>query len=1056
MPPSGIRSVLALILALSVAPLHGGTLVINEFVASNHGGLVGLFGNTPDWIELHNPGEEPVELTGWGLSDDEDNPRRWVFEGGTIEPGGFFLVLASGRDRHDIIPPHTNFSISSSGEPLLLTDPHHEIVDFVPATPVPTNISYGRKPDGGGDWYYFKEPTPGEPNTTQAYGELLSPPAFSHEGGFYSEAFELTIETDDPDAIIVYTLDGSLPRRDNIEGTSYQYKQQYRQSASDTDGELLTQTFRSQLYAGGPIPIVDRSEEPDRLTGINTTWQRTYDHIAPAEPVFKGTTVRARAEKEGAIPSEEVTHTYFVTPEGRERYSLPVISLTIQENHLFDYQNGIHVAGVDFDNWRDRFPYTPTSHMSPANYHRRGIEWESPGFLEYFETGDATPAIRQGLGFRIHGGSSRVQPLKSFRVYARRAYDDTNVIDYPLLPKLRNSVDGRPITEFRRLLLRNSGGDYWRTMIRDAFQHRLIQDLGFDYQEYSPAITFVNGEFWGILNIRERIDRHYLARRHQIDPDDIAILTNNAILKDGRPQDRAAFVNLRARIRDYDMSNPQEFEWAAERMDMVNFIRYNIAKIYLKNTDWPGNNIDFWRKITPDRSGDAPKTHDGRWRWIFYDMDEGFGDAQGRDHTHDTLSFATKPGGPSWPNPDWSTTKLRNLLENEWFRNRFVNELADQINSIYNPVYHEPVLDEMYGRILPYVPAQRERWRGSSVRDTGFMKHFGRERPQWMQLHTVNYFALQGTSEITLDTPQPVRGRVRINSLTIEPQLPGVPDPRRPYPWTGTYFQGIPVEIEAIPKAGFRFSHWEGNLAGEDAEVTIEPPEELSATAVFLPDPDYPADEVRPQPHLLREEPYELHSWPRTAEAGTFPDAMVFHQTPVPDPILTDPGEELWTHPYDLEERSRVTGLHTLGVGFINTTNPQKDGGGYVTGAELALDTRGLSSASLRFTAGTVLPNDRMYALRLRYRIGPEGPFRDLLDQDNNPIEYVRNEEAGHEEEFGPIEVPEKLLGLHHLSLKWKYYYIETGVTGPRAKMSLGNIRVEGEPLPPEPTWVFH
>ncbi len=1050
-----LRALLVLFFLSAMGPIPGGTLVINEFVASNHGGLADETGETPDWVELHNPGAEPVALEGWGLSDTEEDPRLWVFESGSVEPGGFFVVFASGEDRQEVSPPHTNFAISSSGEPLILTDPLGEVVDFVPEVPVPTNISRGRKPDGAEDWFYFDQPTPGAPNTTPAATEILDPPTFSHDGGFYTDPFELTIETDEPDAEIVYTLDGSLPDAGNLGGTTYQYKQQYREDRDDPDGELLTATYQSHAWDGEPLPIVDRSEEPDRTTGINTTWRQDYSIIAPDGPVFKGTVVRARAVKEGAIPSGVVTHTYFVTPEGRERYSLPVITLAIQEDELFDYYDGIYVAGMDYDSWRPHNLHLAPSHSSPANYHRRGLETERPVFFEYYRENEEHPALRQNLGTRLHGGSSRVQPLKSFRLYARRAYDETNVVDFPLLPDLRDYIEHRPITEFRRFILRNSGADYWRTMIRDAFQHLLIRDIGFDYQEYQPSIIFLNGEFWGILNIRERIDRHYLARRHRIDPDDIVLLTSNAVLKDGEPHHRQEYLDLRTFITQNDMRDPENFAHAADQMDMENFIRYNAAKIYMKNTDWPSNNIDFWRKATPDRSEGAPPTHDGRWRWIMFDMDAGFGDAMDYDHTHDTLSFATEPGGVSWPNPDWSTTMLRNLLQNEGFRNDFVNELADRMNTIYRREHFEPLLDETYGRIFPHMNEHRERWRTSAGRSPEFMRHFGRERPEWMKLHTVNYFALPGTAEITLDTPAPRRGSIRISNLLIEPQLEGLPDPNRPFPWTGTYFQGIPVEIEAIPKAGYQFSHWEGYLTGEDANLTLEPPEELSATAIFLPDPDYPWEELLPQPHPLREEPYEFRYWPRTAEPGTHPPAMVFRQTAQADPLLPDPGENIWSHPYDLESRSRVTGLHGLGAAFINTSNPQEGGGGYVTGAELVLDTRGVTAAEVSFTAGTILPNERTYALRLQHRVGPEGRFRDLLDTAGDPIEYVRNPEEGHEQEFGPIALPEELLGQRWVSLKWKYHFIKTGVSGPRAMLSLRAIVVEGELAPETPAWVF-
>lgn len=1045
----------AMLALLWAAPLHGGPLVINEFVASNHGGLMDAHGDTPDWIELHNPGEETIELAGWGLSDDEGNPRRWVFEQGTVEPGGFFVVFASGKDRQAAFHPHTNFAISSAGEPLLLTDPGGDVVDFVPETPLPVNISFGRKPDGSESWRYFAEPTPGTENTSTGYLEVLHPPTFSHEAGFHTEPFALTLETDHEAASIIYTLDGSEPNPDAIGGSVYTYKENYPEEPGAPFGERLKRSYESHAYDGTPVPVTDRSGEPDRLTDVNTTWRQDTSRFAPEGPVFKGTVVRARAIREGAIPSRVVTRSYFVTPEGRDRYSLPVFSLSVQEDGLFDYDVGIHVAGRVFDIWRQRNPESTPQAGTNANYRNRGFGWERPGHVEFF-LDQPHPTFKQGIGVRVHGGWTRHYPLKSLRLYARNSYDDTNAFEHPFFADLLDSADGRPVTEFRRLILRNAGNDYPGAMLRDAFLQALVRPLGLDDQRYLPSAVFLNGEFWGLMNLRERIDHHYLARRHKLDAEDVALLNNYGDVRAGEARHRTEFIELRDYIREHDMTETEHYEYVADRMDIENFIRYNAFQIYIRNVDWPGNNRDYWRKIEPDRSDGAPATHDGRWRWIVVDLDAGFGPwgSGARDVTHDTLSFATEAGNTSHPNPDWATLKLRRLLENESFRHRFINATADQMNTIFRPENFNPLLDKKKARIEPILDEHRARWRDSARRSVQELRDFGAERPQWIQSHTVDYFGLPGTSEVTLDTPAPRRGVIRINQVHIAPGLEGLADPGVPFPWTGTYFQQVPVEIEAIPKAGFIFSHWEGGLEGSPAAVTLAPPEELSATAVFVQDPEYKWDEVLPQPHRLAGGPYILEAWPRDADAGSYPPNMVFPQTPIGDPLLEDPAPERWAHPYDLTSRSRVTGRGPQGIAFINTSNPQEDGGGYVTGAELALDTRGVSAATVSFTAGTVLPNDRTYALRLQYRIGPEGTFRDLHNSNGGVVEYVRHEMTGHEQDFAPIPLPEEAMDQPHLTLRWRYHYIETGVSGPRAKLALRDIRIEGTPEE-GPTWTF-
>lgn len=223
-------------------------VVINELLASNGNIIADEDGEFGDWIELFNRGSTPIELNGIGLSDNPQQPFRWVLPDLTLEPGEFLLVWATGKDRNDPNGPlHTNFSISSQGETLLLTHPVDGLLDEIETGQGVRDISLGRKPDGGYEWFLFDQPTPGGPNIHPGYLEILAPPLFSHIGGFYTEAFELDISSDDADVTIYFTLDGSEPHPDNLTGFSYNYKQNYAQQPSHPFGELLTTTFETLL-----------------------------------------------------------------------------------------------------------------------------------------------------------------------------------------------------------------------------------------------------------------------------------------------------------------------------------------------------------------------------------------------------------------------------------------------------------------------------------------------------------------------------------------------------------------------------------------------------------------------------------------------------------------------------------------------------------------------------------------------------------------------------------------------------------------------------------------
>ena len=206
------RFLLTLFLFLFCLNTGYSQVVINEIQASNSNTIFDEDGDAEDWVELLNTGDQPENLNGYGLSDDFDRPFRWVMPDVNINPGEYLLIWASGKDR-DLPgqPLHTNFSISSDGEEILLTRPDGERVDEIQPIPIPRDISYGRYPDGGDDFYFFTEPTPGAQNGGERFRKLLEPPQFSHAGGQYTSPFDLVLSTADEDEEIYYTLDGSVP-----------------------------------------------------------------------------------------------------------------------------------------------------------------------------------------------------------------------------------------------------------------------------------------------------------------------------------------------------------------------------------------------------------------------------------------------------------------------------------------------------------------------------------------------------------------------------------------------------------------------------------------------------------------------------------------------------------------------------------------------------------------------------------------------------------------------------------------------------------------------------
>ncbi|MDY0088771.1 MAG: CotH kinase family protein [Flavobacteriaceae bacterium] len=819
------------ILCLGIAT-NAQSVVINEIITSNSTVITDDDGSYEDWVELFNTTSEPINLDGYGLTDNSSLPFKWVFPEYWIEPGEHLLIWCSNKDRtNPDFPLHTNFAISSGGEAITLTKPNGETEDTYPPVVIPQNYSYGRETDGSAVFVIFPEPTPGDTNNTPGYTDILESPVFSVNSGFFTESFMLTISHPDPDVTIIYTTDGSDPDIDNLGGTTYQYKNTYPFEPGQLPSEeFLTKDFQSFTY-NAPLEIVDRTNEPNDISTITTTYHATPSYI-PSFNIFKGTVVRARAYKTGALTSGISTNTYFVTPEGEDKFSIPVISISVNENKLFDYNEGIYVAGVDFDNWRLANPDTPTLYNGKGNYDRSGGGTEQTAHFNYLV--DGNEVINQRIGLRINGGGTRAYQNKSLRLYAR-AEHGAGTFNYPFF-------DTETYDSYKRLVLRNSGNDFYNTYYRDAFTHQLVEGSGLDNQAYQPTVVFINGEYWGMLNIRERLDRHYFERKYGIVEEDIEIL------EDGYQVDEGSDVHFQAMysyLEDNSLTDDSNFAYIDTQMDTENFRDYFITNIFVQNTDWPGWNTLFWRKNTTYQP-EAPYGNDGRWRTAVKDTDAGFG--QMLDvNDHNTLEFATATDGPYWPNPAWSTLILRRLLENESFKTSFINRFADLMNTYFLSDRVVTLSNEFKARIQPEITQQIARWKAPSSfswwnTSTNLLNTFAEERPAYQRLHIREKFDISSDLTAILDVSNDTHGYIKINTIDITPETPGVSE--NPYPWTGIYFHNIPITVKAVALPGFEFSHWTGSISGTDAEITFTPTEDFSVTAHFTD--GEPVEEVTP------------------------------------------------------------------------------------------------------------------------------------------------------------------------------------------------------------------
>lgn len=652
-------------------PAEVGKLHINEVMAENLTTLADEDGDYPDWIELYNSSNQPIDLEGFGLSDKEDDLFRWQFPAVSIEPGEHLLVFASRKDRRSPEEGslHTNYQIQATGETVVLTHPSGKIIDSLPTGRLSPDVSIGRYPDGNStSRYHFPDPTPTGPNSPEKYAGYAGSPSVSHPGGFYDGPITVTLEAPSPGAEIHYTLNGREPAAE---------MSRYTKPISITD----TARLRPPAY-----------EEGEHYTG-------------PIE-ITETTVLRARVYEEGRLPGTTINRTFFIG----EEHTLPVVSLLTDPDDMFDRTHGIYMKGPGASS---TFPH------QGANY------WQSievPIHMEFYEA-EGRLGFSFDLGLRIAGVYSRAEDQKSFNIFARNIYG-YNEFTYPFFPDF---YPEKPLTN-KALTLRTSGQDWKFSKIRDIFMTSLLADTGLDYQAHRQAVLYINGEYWGIYNIRERINEHFLAYNHGVNPDAVDILQGNGWVRSGSNQHYRDMVNF---VRGNNMSRPENYQYIQTQMDVQNYIDYWVAQIYFAHAD--SANIRFWRE----------QSEEGRWRWITFDLDWAFWI---NSYRHNTLAFVTNPAGTGYAR-SLNTDLMTGLLRNRDFRDKFLEHLVYHLNYTFATERVINRIDELAANIETEMPKHLERWGGSMSNweyHVNVLRTFAENRQHYLLRYIRSYFNLTG------------------------------------------------------------------------------------------------------------------------------------------------------------------------------------------------------------------------------------------------------------------------------------------------------------------------
>lgn len=606
-----------------------------------------------DYVELYNKSDRTVGLLNWGLSDSNKNKRKFLFPDITIEPGQCIIVWCNedtvpaedyrgeyvSRDVHGV-----SFKLSG-GERVILTDAEGSYVDGVV---IPDNVpdnevlactldDYSKYTVTESTPYYVSEKIQSASNSI----ENVDKPLFSVDGGWFES--DILVEITAKEGDIYYTLDGSDP-----DETSIKYS--------------------------GPITITNRTDEANIFSGIESI--ATQNAYIPDFNVDKGTVLRAVAIDNGK-KSDITSKTYFVGLDTNEYEGVSIMSITASPEDLFGYENGIYVAGAVYDNYLSKVKEEALIQdydQYYANFAKEGKGWEREAQIEYFMP-DHTKVLEQNIGIRIHGYGSVKFNQKSFSLYAREEYDESPVFNYDFYQ------DG---SSYDKLVLRNGGGneDMYISKIRDIFNQSLVSDRNIGTQKAIPCAVFLNGEYWGLYNLQEKVSESYISQKYGVDESNVALIrTKQNGYVATKNVDLEAYNNIISFIMNNDMADHENYEKVSGMIDVQSCIDYYCLEIYTANSDAYGNNWAVWFSR---EKGDS-EYEDCRLRWLAYDLDITDNLIM-EENTADVNSFVE---GNWYETPPLSEDNLfSHLIQNSEFKERFIQTFTEmaETNFSYNEV----------------------------------------------------------------------------------------------------------------------------------------------------------------------------------------------------------------------------------------------------------------------------------------------------------------------------------------------------------------------------------
>lgn len=709
-------------------------LVINEIMASNVDEFISPAFNFDGWVELYNPSDRKVRLSGLYLSTDAQDLKKWRLpvSVGSLPSHGFVTIWF---DSNDLAEQNAPFKLDTDGGTVYVSDEDGQVIASQTYPASKERVSYARTTDGGATWGLTAQATPGATNTTSAFAtEQLETPVVDQPSQLFTGSLSVRV-TIPTGSTLRYTDDGTLPTLDN-----------------------------GKTSADGLFTVSKTSNYRFRLFAI------------------------------GKLPSRVTTRSYLLK---NKSYTLPVVSVVADPDFLYDGEIGVMTEGY---NGR---PGNGKSY--PCNWN---MNWERPVNFSYL-TPDGKMVLNQDVNLEMCGGWSRAWTPHSFKLKGTKELGGTKYLPYQFFSQ-------KPYIRNRTLQIRNGGNDN-NCRIKDAALQYIVETSGIDVdcQSYQPVHEFINGEYIGVLNVREPNNKHYVYANYGWDDDEIEQFEmspdSGYVQKCGSPD----MFNHLVDDLSPNAADAATYKEICDLLDIDAYANYMAVEMYLGSTDWPQNNVKGFRNV-----------NGGKFRFVLFDIDHAFGTTSSfstfmskEKYTFDQL-YPTSLGRIT--DQIRFVTLFKNLLQNATFRKKFIDAYCLVGGSVFQPQRVNTIVNELVSVARPAMQLTNE----SPSNTANQIKSSLNNRLNTMINTLRNYSAMQ------LNGVQGQKVKLSSNVESARLLVNGRDVPTGSF--DGTLFP--PIELKAKAPRGYSFQGWQdadGKTVYTSDTYTITGLGDMTLTAVF-------------------------------------------------------------------------------------------------------------------------------------------------------------------------------------------------------------------------------